>query len=98
MIWWLWYNVGHKEHKKTLSYGEIASAVGIPRSTIQTAVGRFNRKLRENLDGKLLERLLLTASSVGLGNNLTYNTLVDRGFVPRREREIDGLDELDKLI
>ena len=98
MIWWLWYYVGRKEHKKTLSYGEIADAAGIPRSTIQTAVGRFNRKLREKLEGKLLERLLLTANSIGIGDNLTYNTLANLGLVTKREREIDGFDELNTII
>lgn len=95
MIWWLWYNVGHKENKKTLSYGKIANIGDTSRSSIQTAIGLFNKKLRNKLDGKLLERLLMTANSVGLGNNLTYNTLADLGLVTKREREIDGFDILD---
>ena len=98
MTWWLWRNVGQKEQKRTLSYGEIADISKNSRSSIQTSVERFTRKLKEKLDGKLLERLLHTAGSLGLGYNLTYSTLVKHGLVPARESEIDGFDELNKLI
>lgn len=98
MAWWLWHNVGHRERNKTLSYREIADIAHIQRSSIQTAVGRFDRKLRNKLDGKLLERLLRTSQSLGLGYNITYQALVERGLVPSREREIDAFDELDKLL
>jgi len=33
-----------------------------------------------------------------LGTNQTYNALAKKGLVPGREREIDGFDDLDKLI
>jgi len=98
MKWWLYHNVGHPEDNRTLSYREIADIEAIPRSSIQTTIAQFNHKLREKLDGKLLGRMLLTANSLGLGNNLTYNTLANLGFVPKRDREIDGFDELNKLI
>lgn len=98
MTCWLWYKVGHNEYKRPLSYGEIANIEGVPRSSVQTAIGRFNRRLKEKLTGKLLGSVLVIASSLGLGNNLTYNTLVDLGLVPKRERELDSFDELDKLI
>lgn len=98
MTWWLWRNVGHKEQKRTLTYGEISDISNTSRSSIQTAVERFSRRLKEEIDGKLLERLLRTAISLGLGHNLTYNTLVKQGLAPARKREIDSFDELDKLI
>lgn len=98
MIWWLWHNVGHKEQKKTLSYGEIADIAGTKRSSVQTTVERFNKRLRKQLDSKLLGRLLLTGGRLGLGYNLIHNTLVKQGLAPAREREIDGFDKLDKLI
>jgi len=98
MTWWLWRNVGHKEQKRTLTYGEISDISNTSRSSIQTSVERFARKLKEKLDGRLLERLLHTAGSLGLGRNLTYDTLVKHGLVTSRGREIDGFDELDKLI
>jgi len=98
MTWWLWRNVGHKEEKRTLTYREIVDISDTHKSSVQTSVERFTRKLNEELGGKLLERLLHTAGSLGLGYNLTYNTLVKHGLVPAREREIDGFDELDRLI
>lgn len=98
MTWWLWRNVGDKEKRRTLSWKEIADNDNTARSSVQVSVERFNRKLKENLDGKLLERLLLKAGSLGLGYNLTYNTLVKLGLVPARRRGIDSFDELDKLI
>ena len=98
MTWWLWRNVGHGNHRRTLSYGEIAVIFNTPRSSIQTAVERFTRKLQNNMDGQLLGRLLRTAISLGLGYNMTYLALVQQSLVPAREREIDGFDELDKLL
>jgi len=98
MTWWLWHNVGNREHRRTLSYGVLAHIARTPRSSIQTSVERFGRKLKEKLDGKLLERLLRASSGLGLGYNMTYNALVRQGLAPAREREIDSFDELDKLI
>ena len=98
MTWWLWRSVGHREHKLTLSYGEIADITLISRSSIQTSVERFGLKLKEKLDGKLLERLLRVSSNLGLGYNMTYHALVRQGLAPPREREIDSFDELDSLI
>ena len=98
MTWWLWRNVGHDDHKRTLSWGEIQAITGSPRSSIQAAVERCTRQLREKLDGQLLGRLLRTASSLGLGHNMTYGILVKQGLAPAREREIDSFDELDRLI
>jgi hypothetical protein len=98
MVWWLWHNIGHKDEKRTLSYGDISGITGIPRSSIQTAVERFTRKLKKNMDPYLLGRLLRTADGLGLGYNIVYKTLVQRGLAPEREREIDGFDDLDKLV
>jgi len=98
MAWWLWRNVGHREHKRILSYGEIADITMTPRSSVQTAVARFARRLKDELDNNLLERLLLTSRSLGLGYNLTYNTLVNQGLAPAREREIDDFDDITKLM
>jgi hypothetical protein len=98
MVWWLWRNVGHEDEKRTLSYREVADIAGNPRSSIQTAVERFDRMLENNMDRHLLGRLLRTAGSIGLGYNLTYKTLAQRGLVPTRERQIDSFDDLDKLI
>ena len=98
MMWWLWRNVGHKDEKRTLSYGEIASIADTSRSSIQTAVERFSRRLEDNMDRHLLGRLLRTAGSIGLGYNLTYEALAQRWLVPPGEREIDGFDDLDNLI
>ncbi len=98
MTWWIWRNVGHREHKRVLSYGEITDITMTPRSSVQTTVARFARKLKGKLDNSLLERLLLTAGNLGLGHNLTYNILVKQGLAPARERGIDGFDELDNLI
>jgi len=98
MTWWLWHNVGHQALKRTLSYNEIADIALKSRSSIQTSVARFGRKLKEKLDGKLLERLLRASSNLGLGYNMTYNILVRQGLAPAREGEIDSFDELDKLI
>ena len=98
IIWWLWKNVGHHRRKRKLSYGEIADTIKEPRSTVSTAVIRFDNKLKGSMDNKLLERLLLTAGYLHLGHNLTYNVLASRGLVPYRSREIDSFDQLDKLI
>lgn len=98
IIWWIMRNIGDKEKRRTLSWQEIADKGDTARSSVKVSVERFDRKLKENLDGKLLERLLLEAGSLGLGYNLTYNTLVKMGLVPDRERGIDSFDELDKLI
>ena len=98
MTWWLWHSVGHREYKRTLSYREIADIARKSRSTIQTGVERFGRKLKGKLDGKLLERLLRTSASLGLGYNMTYHALVRQDLAPAREREIDSFDELDSLI
>jgi len=98
MIWWLLKNVGYHRWKRQLSFGEIAHLSKKSRSTVSTAVKRFDDKLHENLDNKLLERLLMTAGHLRLGHNLTYNVLASRGLVPHRERGIDSFDELDRLI
>jgi hypothetical protein len=98
MTWWLWRNVGHLQYRRTLSYGRIAGIAHAPRSSIQTSVERFDQKLKDKLDGKMLEKLLRASNNLGLGLNMTYNTLVSQGLAPAREREIDGFDELDKLI
>ncbi len=98
MTWWLWHNVGHREYKRPLSYGDIAGIVGTSRSSIQTSVARFSRKLKVKLDGKLLGRLLRVSSNLGLGYNMTYNALVRQGLVLSREGGIDSFDELDKLV
>ncbi len=98
MTWWLWHNVGRRQYRRKLSYGQIANITQVQRSSIQSAVGRFDRKLRDKLDGKLLERLLHTYHSLGLGYNMTYQTLVRQGLAPPRERGIDSFDELDKLL
>ena len=98
MTWWLWRNVGNDDYKRTLSYGEIADIADTSRSSIQTAVERFSRKLKNDMDGHLLGRFLRTAGSLGLGYNMTYKALVQQGLVPAREREIDSFDDLDKLI
>ena len=98
MVWWLWRNVGHKDEKRPLSWREIADIAGTSRSSIQTAVERFNRTLKDNMDRHLLGRLLSTGGSIGLGYNLVYKALVKQGLVPAREREIDGLDDLDNLL
>jgi hypothetical protein len=98
MMWWLWKNVGYHKRKGTISYGEIAQLTKVSRSTVSTAVKRFDNKLHNKLDNKLLERLLLTAGHLRLGHNLTYNVLASRSLVPHRAREIDSFDQLDRLI
>lgn len=98
MILWLWHNIGNREYKRPLSYQEIADIARKPRGSIQTAIDRFDRKLKENLDGKLLGRLLRSSRNIGLGINMTYRILAERSLAPTREREIDSFDELDKLI
>jgi hypothetical protein len=98
MVWWLWHNVGHKNQKRKLSYNDIADIAGTSRSSVQTAVERFTRKLKDNMNRYLLGRLLQMANSCGLGSNLTYKALVQKGVVPNRERDIDSFDDLDKLI
>lgn len=98
MSWWLWRKVGHRDVKRVLTYGEIADIAGASRSTIQTAVARFNRQLKDNMDRHLLGRLLRTAARIGLGHNLAYQALREQGLVPARERGIDSFDDLDNLI
>jgi hypothetical protein len=98
MVYWLWRNVGHEDEKRTLSYGEIASIANTSRSSIQTAVERFSHRLENSMDRHSLGRLLRTAGNIGLGYNLTYKALAQRGLVPTRERKIDDLDDLDNLI
>jgi hypothetical protein len=98
ITWWLWHNVGYRQRKRTLSYFEIAHIARKPRSSVQTSVTRFSRKLKEKMDNKLLERLMRASGNLGLGYNMTYNVLVGQGFVPARERDIDGFDQLDDLI
>ncbi|MFC2038747.1 hypothetical protein ACFLUG_03140 [Chloroflexota bacterium] len=98
MTWWLWHNVGHWERKQLLSYLEIADIIGTAKSSVQTTVLRFNVKLKDQLDGKLLGRLLRASASLGLGYNFTYKTLVEKGLAPDRGREIDSFDDLDNLI
>ena len=95
---WLWHHVGTKERKNGLTYGEIASLVQRPRSSIQAMVERFHRKLKGKLDAKLLGDVLHTSRGLGIGANLTYGKLFKLGFVPKRKREIDSFDDLDKLI
>ena len=91
IIWWLMRNIGDKEKGRALSWQEIADSGNTARSSVKVSVERFDRKLKENLDGKLLERLLLEAGSLGLGYNLTYNALVKIGLVPARERGLVSL-------
>ncbi len=98
ITWWIWRNIGDKEKRRTLSWKEIADNDNTARSSVQVSVERFDQKVKENLDGKLLERLLIEAGRLGLGYNLTYNALVEMELVPARERGIDSFDELDKLI
>ena len=98
IIWWLWHNVGHKNQKRKLSYSDIADIAGTSRSSVQTAIKQFYRKLQNKLDQRLLGRLLRISHRYGLGYNLTYKALVQKGVVPARERDIDGFDDIDKLI
>jgi len=98
MVWWLWHNVGYEEEKRPLSWREIANIAHTSRSSIQTAVERFHRKLKNDMDRQLLGRLLRTGSGVGLGYNKIYKTLVQQGLAPPREREIDSFDDINNLI
>jgi hypothetical protein len=95
---WLWRYVGSREHKRVLSYGEIANLTRKPRSSIQAMVERFHQKLEEGLDARLLGVILRTSEELGLGANLTYGVLFKLGFVPERKRGIDSFDDLYKLM
>jgi hypothetical protein len=96
MTYWLWHHIGRMQTNQKLSYGQIALITKLPRSTIQSAVSKFDRKLREKLDNKLLERILRTGRDLGLGYNLIYQALVKQNLVP--PREIDGFDSLGTLL
>jgi hypothetical protein len=98
MIWWLWHNVGHPEKRTTLTYRTIADIAGTSRSSIQTAVERFDKIIKTKMEAQLLGRLLRIAGSLGIGANQTYHALFKKRLVPARKRDIDGFDDLDKLI
>lgn len=98
MVCWLWYNVGHKIQKKKLSYNEIVKFSGIARGNVRESIYRFSQRLECGLDGPSLGQLLRVASTLSLGPNQIYNVLVEKGLVPPREWEIDGFDDLDRLI
>jgi hypothetical protein len=97
MTWWLWHEVGHRKGEKPLTSGQIAVITGVPSSSIKSSISRFNGRLKER-DSILLGRLLKLAISMGLGADQTYRVLNKKGLVPSRDREIDGFDDLNKLI
>jgi hypothetical protein len=98
ITWWLWHSVGYPEKGITLSLGAIARMAGAPKSSIQRAVEGFDKKVRAGLTGKLLGELLQTGLKLGIDPNILYHDLEQKGLVPKREREIDGFDDLEKLI
>jgi hypothetical protein len=69
-----------------------------PRSTIQSAVEAFDDRLRNKLNRQMLGQFLMYAEEMGLGTNMVYRNLADKGLVPRRESDIDSFDDLFKLI
>jgi len=82
-----------------MSHGEIASIEGFyPRATVQTGIRNMDVKLRNELNGQLLQRLLLTGESLGLDKNKVYDYLVEVSIAPERDRPIDDFDDLGKLI
>jgi hypothetical protein len=98
MVFWLWHFVGHSRDKKTLSYDQLETLTRLPKSSIQSSILRINKKLATKLDGILLGRVLRIAHTLGLGPNQTYRVLASKGLVMPREREIDGFDDINKLI
>jgi hypothetical protein len=98
IVWWLWHNIGYPKKKYTLSYKVIAEIAGTSKSSVQTAVERFDKKIKGAMEPHLLGQLLRIAGNLGLGTNKTYNALAKKGLVPARKRGIDGFDDLDKLI
>jgi hypothetical protein len=54
--------------------------------------------MKKAMDKHLLGRILRTAGGIGLEYNAVYKALENQGLVPAREREIDGFDDIDKLI
>ena len=97
MIFWLLYNLGYRRSRKPLTYAQIALHAHMKRSTVQTAVKRFEQKLPREFDSKLAGHFLRVAAELGLGYNMTYNKLSELGYVPPRKREIDGFDDLNHL-
>jgi hypothetical protein len=96
--WWLWHNVGNFERGKRLSYGEIGVLEDRPRTTIRSAVKRLEKELEQSINGERLGLILSVGSAIRLDINHVYNTLAEQCLVPERETEIDGFDDLDKLI
>lgn len=99
MSWWLWHHIGNRERRKKLGYGEIASLEGFyHRATVQTCIRNMDIELRDELNGQLLQRLLLTGESLGLDKNKVYDYLVEEGITPERGRPIDDFDDLGNLL
>ena len=98
MVSWLLLNVSKRNKSKKLTFGEIADFTGSRRSSVQRSISNFDNKLKSNLNGLFLGRLLRTADSLGFGLDRTYRILAKKEIVPYRKRRFDGFDDLDQLI
>ena len=95
--WFLLNRIGqHDTGPQT--YGQISSRELKPRTTVYESIKQFEKELKQGIDANLLGLILRTGMSIGLDVNFTYNALVAQGYLSERTREIDGFDNIDKLL
>jgi hypothetical protein len=94
MVYWLWHNVGYSPFKEKLSYAKISTRENVPRQTVRSNVRRIDEKLKK-LDFRLIWKLVGVGEKIGLGSNMVYQSLVQRGFAP--PGEIDGFSNEDEI-
>ena len=94
MVFWLWFNVGHPDIKKPLSYGQIAERENKTRQTIQSNVRRIDNMLKK-LDYRIIWELMGVGEEIGLGSNMVYQVLVQKGVAP--EGGIDDFSRAEEI-
>ena len=94
MTWWLWHRVGHSVYRRPLTYREIADLAPLHRSTVQSGIKTFDKKLRGEFGKEVLRNLLVTARDLGIGYRMVYNHLADEGIAPPRDLDDFNLVEI----
>lgn len=94
MVHWLLHNVGHSRWREKLSYANIGISENVPRQTIRSNVRRVDEKLKKG-DFRLIWELMGVGEKIGLGSDMVYQSLVQKGYVP--PGRIDGFSTEDEI-
>ncbi len=98
IVWWLRNKIRDVNKGKRLSYVEIAKSSGYTKGNVQISITTVERIMRRGVTNEFLAQLMGAAASIGMEPNCLYDYLANQNLVPRRERPIDGFDDLGSLL